>query len=106
MGRKTMCAVHHELEAAARCRRCSRPLCTDCIFDAPGGPFCGESCAALAAQFPRQGALSRLGGGVVRLVKLTFWATLLLVAAVVVGAMVFKNPFCERLISIAMSLRP
>lgn len=105
MGRKAMCATHHETEAATRCRRCSRPLCSACVFDAPGGPFCGESCAALAARFPRRGVLSRAGSRLVRLVKFTFWAVILLVIAVVVGAKLFNNPFCEKLIAIALSLR-
>lgn len=105
MGRKAMCATHHEADATARCRRCSRPLCVECVFDAPGGPFCGESCAALAAQFPRQGVLSRAGSRVFRLMKFTFWAVILLVIAVVVGAKFFNNPFCEKLISIAFSSR-
>ncbi|MCX7013639.1 MAG: hypothetical protein NTW86_13965 [Candidatus Sumerlaeota bacterium] len=47
------CYRHPSKSAAARCRRCGKPICRECVIQTADGWFCGMECAEGAAQFQR-----------------------------------------------------
>jgi len=45
------CLNHTDVPAAANCVQCHKPICSACIVEAQGKPFCSESCATKYVAF-------------------------------------------------------
>lgn len=70
LGRQETCIVHHDRPAAARCGRCHKPVCEECVISATDGKFCSRECAGKAADFRANAAKFKAKGpGVGGLVK-------------------------------------
>ena len=44
LGIASACVNHPTVEAAGRCKQCSKPFCSACEFKGPTGSFCSEAC--------------------------------------------------------------
>ena len=70
LGRKETCIVHHDRPAVARCGRCHKPICAECVVSTADGKFCSRECAAKTADFrAAKGKFGKPGrkiGGLIR----------------------------------------
>ena len=86
------CINHPGIEASARCKQCSRPVCGQCVIQSPQGNFCSGECSDKFAHFSgRAEQMDQRGGGPrgVFLMKIRQLIVKLLILAAVVGLVVF-----------------
>lgn len=70
LGRTETCIVHHDRAAAARCGRCHKPICQECVISTADGKFCSRECAAKTADFrAAQGKMKKTSGAVGAFIK-------------------------------------
>src|SRR5687768_7651298 len=50
-GAASGCINHPGIEAAIRCKQCSKPVCSACIVAGPTGQFCSLNCSQTHQQF-------------------------------------------------------
>lgn len=53
-GTQSGCINHPGVEAAARCKQCSRPICGACVVSGPTGIFCSAGCKEKHETFARR----------------------------------------------------
>jgi hypothetical protein len=56
LGTGSNCINHPAVEAVARCKQCSRPVCSACLVSGPTGRFCSGDCKAKHEVFMRRAA--------------------------------------------------
>ena len=83
LGRKETCIVHHNRPAVARCGRCHKPVCSECVVSTADGKFCSRECAAKAADF--RAAKGKFGKPKRKLAGLIKKVVILLIIIVALG---------------------
>jgi len=84
LGRKETCIVHHNRPAVARCGRCHKPVCSECVVSTADGKFCSRECAAKAADF--RAAKGKFGKPKRKLAGLIKKVVILIIVVFVLGA--------------------
>jgi len=84
LGRKETCIVHHDRPAAARCGRCHKPVCSECVVSTSDGKFCSRDCAGKAADF--RAAKGKFGKPKRKLAGLIKKVVILVIVVFVLGA--------------------
>ena len=85
MAREQMCINHTSVEAAARCKQCSRPICKACFVEPKLGPFCSDDCSEKYTAF--RGRHSGEGDFMTRFMRKvkSFIVTLIVLAILAAG---------------------
>lgn len=92
LGRTETCIVHHDRPAAARCGRCHKPICEECVISTADGKFCSRECAAKTADFRKANAGRKRGPGIVsKFVRLVVWIVIIVVALGAINKFIFNN---------------
>ena len=92
LGRTEMCIVHHDKAAVARCGRCHKPLCANCVVSTNHGKFCSNECAQKVADFRKTHKKSSGSARPIKkLVKLVVWIVIILFVLGAANKVVFKN---------------
>lgn len=60
-GMPTGCINHPGVEAVARCRQCSTPVCNACVVGGPTGRFCSFECREKHEKFVKDAQGCELG---------------------------------------------
>ena len=85
LGRTETCINHHDRPAVARCGRCHKPICEECVISTSDGKFCSRVCAEKAADFrAASGKMKKkknVIGGIVQ--KIVWLIVIIIVLAVV-----------------------
>ena len=113
LGRQETCIVHHDRPAAARCGRCHKPICSECVISASDGKFCSRVCADKAADFRKSyGKVKKTSRGVRKLVRLVVWIVVIIVALAAINKYFMNNnmrvlgPFLNKLPIFRPSKKP
>lgn len=103
LGRQETCIVHHDRAASARCGRCHKPICAECVVSSADGKFCSRVCADKTADFRKSyGTTKKASRGVRKLVRLVVWVVVIIVALAAVnkymmsGNMRVLGPFLNK----------
>ena len=92
LGRTETCIVHHDRPAVARCGRCHKPMCGECVISTADGKFCSRECAAKVADFRKAYKPVKSRRGIVgKLVKLVVWIVIIIVALGVINKYKFEG---------------
>ena len=93
LGRDETCIVHHDRPAAARCARCHKPICSECIVSTSDGKFCSRECAGKAADFRAAKKSMGAAGGrkIAKLIKLVIWIVVIVAALGAANKLIFKH---------------
>ena len=92
LGRTETCIVHHDRAAAARCGRCHKPICAECVISTSDGKFCTRECAEKTADFRRTaGRYKKKSRALGKLVRLAIWAVIIVFALGAVNKFVFNG---------------
>ena len=92
LGRTETCIVHHDTPAVARCGRCHKPICGECVISTADGKFCSRECGAKVADFRKAHKPTRSRPGIVgKLVKRVVWIVIIIVALGAVNKFIFKG---------------
>ena len=92
LGRTETCIVHHDRPAAARCGRCHKPLCSECVVSTADGKFCSQECAQKVADFRKaHKKRSSASRPIKKLVKLVVWIVIILFVLGAANNIFFKG---------------
>ncbi|MBI2422474.1 MAG: hypothetical protein HYV27_06575 [Candidatus Hydrogenedentes bacterium] len=86
---QTGCINHPTVQAVARCKQCSRPVCNSCIVPGPTGRFCSPVCKEKHEHFLRQASQMDSKARGALFIKLKSLLTSILIAAAVGGVILF-----------------
>ena len=78
LNRTETCIVHHDQPAAARCGRCHKPICAECIVSTADGKFCSEECGAKVADYRKNEKKVPAASGMRDVLRLGFWLIILI----------------------------
>ena len=93
LGRTETCITHHDRSAAARCGRCHKPICEECVISTSDGKFCTRVCAEKAADFrAASGKMKQKKNVLGGLVKKIVWLVILIAALALVNRAVYRIP--------------
>jgi len=92
LGRTETCIMHPDTPAVARCGRCHKPLCSECVVSTADGKFCSQACAQKVADFRKaHKKRSSTSHPIRKLVKLVVWIVIILFVLGAANKVVFKS---------------
>src|SRR5687768_3334792 len=97
-----VCYRHPTRETGVHCTRCGRPICPDCMIQAPVGFQCPNCVQEARREFRRGPGRRALRGGIVATKALLFAIAAVFVIEVIVGGpqALFNGPSFRRLIDL------
>lgn len=91
LNRTETCIVHHDRPAAARCGRCHKPVCSECVVSTAEGKFCSHECSQKVADYRQNAKKVPTGGGMRDALRAVFWVVVFIVFLGIVNKFLMHN---------------